>query len=259
MNTLLNNSIVLITGASSGIGAACAQQFAQAGSKLILLARRLDKLKELKELLEHEFPQCSVYVQQCDVRNQQEVASVIQALPEELQAIDILVNNAGLSRGLEKIHEGVLQNWEEMIDTNVKGLLYVTRAVSPGMVTRKKGMIINIASIAGRETYPAGNVYCATKSAARTISEATRIDLNGTGIRVVNIDPGMVETEFSIVRFRGDKSRADQVYKGFQPLSGDDVADAVMYCASRPPHVTIADILILPTAQANTTTVYKEL
>lgn len=254
----IHNTITLITGASSGIGEACAHHFASAGSHLILLARRKESLLALKQSLQEQYPVINILTIECDVRNQPSVEQLLSNLPEEWKHIDTLINNAGLSRGLEKIQDGLIQNWEEMIDTNIKGLLYVSRTILPGMIERKKGNVINIASIAGRETYPFGNVYCATKSAARTLSEAMRIDVNGSNVRIMNIDPGMVETEFSLVRFHGDAERAKQVYKGMQPLTADDIAEIILFSVNRPPHVTIGDILILPTAQANTTTVYRE-
>jgi serine 3-dehydrogenase len=182
----------------------------------------------------------------------------VNGLPAEWAAIDVLVNNAGLSRGLDKIHEGKLDDWEEMIDANIKGLLYVSRAVIPGMVKRGQGHIINIGSIAGHEVYPGGNVYCATKFAVRALSKGMRIDLNGTPIRVSEVAPGMVETEFSLVRFHGDKERAGKVYQGLTPLSPDDIADAVVYCATRPPHVNVSEVIVMPTAQASTTLVFRK-
>jgi NADP-dependent 3-hydroxy acid dehydrogenase YdfG len=182
----------------------------------------------------------------------------MESLPPEWQAIEVLVNNAGLSRGLDKLHEGNLQDWEEMIDTNVKGLLYVSRAVIPGMVKRGVGHIVNLGSIAGVEVYPGGNVYCATKFAVRALSQGMRLDLFGTPIRVTNVQPGMVETEFSMVRFHGDQARADKVYDGLQPLSPADIADAIVYATTRPPHVNIVEMLITPQAQASTTMAYRE-
>jgi NADP-dependent 3-hydroxy acid dehydrogenase YdfG len=254
----IHNTITLITGASSGIGEACARHFASAGSHLILLARRFQSLMALKQSLQEQYTDIRILTIECDVRNQPSVEQLLSNLPEEWKNIDTLINNAGLSRGLEKIQDGVIQNWEEMIDTNIKGLLYVSRTILPGMIERKKGNVVNIASIAGRETYPFGNVYCATKSAARTLSEAMRIDVNGSNVRIMNIDPGMVETEFSLVRFHGDAERAKQVYKGMQPLTADDIAEIILFSVNRPSHVTIGDVLILPTAQANTTTVFRE-
>ncbi|MEN3026861.1 MAG: SDR family NAD(P)-dependent oxidoreductase [Chlorobiota bacterium] len=254
---MLQGKTVLITGASSGIGAACAEKFAEAGARLLLLARRRERLESLAETLRQHFGS-DIQLLICDVRDRVAVRAALAALPREWATIDILINNAGLARGLAPIHEGSYEDWDEMVDTNLKGLLTVTREVLPGMVARREGMIINIASIAGREVYPNGNVYCATKHAVRALSEAMRIDLNGTNIRVVNIDPGLVETEFSIVRFRGDLERARRVYEDLQPLRAEDVAEVVLFCATRPPHVVIADILILPTAQANTWLVHRQ-
>ncbi|MEX0601946.1 MAG: SDR family NAD(P)-dependent oxidoreductase, partial [Bacteroidota bacterium] len=192
-----------------------------------------------------------------DVRNREEVETSIAGLPAEWKAIDVLVNNAGLSRGFDKLHEGSVEDWEEMIDTNVKGLLYVSRAVIPGMVERKKGTIVNIGSIAGHEAYPRGNVYCATKHAVDALTKGLRMDLIDTPLRVCTVDPGLVETEFASVRFRGNEERAKQVYQNLQPLTPDDVADAVVYCVSRPPHVQIAEIIMFPTAQASSSMVHR--
>jgi 3-hydroxy acid dehydrogenase / malonic semialdehyde reductase len=253
----LKNRIVLITGASSGIGRSCARAFAGTGARLILAARRVDRLNELAVELKRK-PGEDILLLALDVRNQPAVERAVNGLPVEWAAIDILVNNAGLSRGLDKIHEGKLDDWEEMIDANIKGLLYVSRAVIPGMVKRGRGHIINIGSVAGHEVYPGGNVYCATKFAVRALSKGMRIDLNGTPLRVSEIAPGMVETEFSLVRFHGDKDRAGKVYQGLTPLSPDDIADAVIYCATRPPHVNISEMLVMPTAQASTTMVFRK-
>ncbi len=252
----LNGKIVLITGASAGIGAACAELFAEAGARLLLLARRQDRLEKLAASLRSQH-HIEVLPLQCDVRSLDQVRRVFETLPAEWQAIDVLINNAGLARGLNPIDQGNIQDWEEMIDTNVKGLLYVTRQVLPGMIQRQRGTIVNIGSIAGREVYPQGNVYCATKHAVRALSQAIRIDTNGKNIRVCNVDPGLVETEFSLVRFRGDAERAKKVYEGYTPLSPRDVAEVVLFCVQRPPHVTIADVLVLPTDQATTTIVHK--
>jgi 3-hydroxy acid dehydrogenase/malonic semialdehyde reductase len=254
---MLQGKTVLITGASSGIGQACAERFAESGARLLLLARRRERLEQLAAQLQQHYG-TSTHCLVCDVRHRHAVQHVLGTLPPEWAAIDILINNAGLARGLAPLHEGDPEDWDEMLDTNIRGLLNVTRVVLPGMVARRSGMVINIGSIAGREVYPNGNVYCATKHAVRALSEALRIDLNGTGIRVVNIDPGLVETEFSLVRFRGDADRARKVYEGLQPLSAADVADVVLFCATRPPHVVIADVLILPSAQANTWLVHRE-
>jgi 3-hydroxy acid dehydrogenase / malonic semialdehyde reductase len=255
--TSLKDALVLITGASSGIGAACVKKFAGVGSRLILIARRADRLGELEKHIRNTY-NAEIYNVQLDVRDQHAVTSTIESLPDEWKEIDILVNNAGLSRGLDKIHEGNLEDWEEMIDTNVKGLLYVSKAVIPGMIGRSRGTIVNIGSIAGREVYQRGNVYCATKFAVDALTKGMRLDLVDTPIRVCTIDPGLVETEFSTVRFRGDAERAKNVYSGMTPLSADDVADAVLYAASRPPHVQCAEILLLPTNQASPTVVHRK-
>ncbi len=245
-----NGKLVFITGASSGIGAACATRFAQAGNRLLLAARRLDRLQQVEhELLSAGAPDVRTVV--LDVRNHEQVQSVIDALPESWRAIDVLVNNAGLSRGLDKLHEGHIEDWEEMIDTNVKGLLYVTRAVVPGMVRRGRGHVISLGSTAGHMTYPKGAVYCATKAAENSISEGLREDLLGTPVRVTTIDPGMVETDFSKVRFRGDEERAAKVYQGLTPLQPEDVAEAIFWAATQPAHVNIAQILLTSVDQAN--------
>lgn len=254
---MLKNKIVLITGASSGIGAACAKQFAKVGAKLLLCARRIKQLNELAKQLEDEF-QTQVYSFQLDVRNQQEVADAIADLPKEWQSIDILINNAGLAAGLDPIQTGDLDDWNMMLDTNVKGLLYVTKAILPQMIERNAGHIINIGSIAGHYVYPNGTVYCASKYAVNAITNGLRMDLFGKKIRVSTVDPGAVETNFSVVRFKGDKERAAAVYQGMQPLTPDDVADAVLYCASCPPHVNISEIIIMPTAQAAATMISRE-
>ncbi|MBN2199846.1 MAG: SDR family oxidoreductase [Candidatus Aminicenantes bacterium] len=248
--TNLLGKIVFITGASSGIGLACARAFAAQGAKILLAARRLDRLRTLSGELEKTFG-VPVLAFSLDVRNQPDVERAVRELPPEWEAIDILVNNAGLSRGLDKLHEGSVPDWEEMIDTNVKGLLYVSRAVLPGMVRRGSGHVINIGSIAGQETYPGGNVYCATKFAVRALSQGLRMDLLGTAIRVSSVDPGMVETEFSLVRYRGDAERARKVYEGLTPLLPEDVAEAAVFCATRPPRVDVANIVLMPTDQAS--------
>lgn len=252
----IKNTIVLITGASSGIGAASARAFAAEGSHLILAARRIERVQALADQLHAEFGVDTLPLA-LDVRDQAAVAQILSGLPERWAAIDILLNNAGLSRGLDKLQEGKIQDWDEMIDTNLKGLLYVTRAVTPGMVARSRGHVINIGSIAGHEIYPNGNVYCATKFAVVTLSKGLRLDLVGTGVRVTCVDPGMVETEFSLVRFRGDAARAEKVYQGFQPLTAADIAETVVWCATRPPHVNIEDIVIFPTAQASATLTHR--
>jgi len=253
----LKNKVVLITGASSGIGRSCARAFAGKGARLVLAARRLQRLEELAVELKRK-PGEDILLLAMDVRDQPAMERAVNGLPPEWTAIDVLVNNAGLSRGLDKVYEGKLDDWEEMIDVNIKGLLYVSRAVIPGMVKRGHGHIINIGSIAGREVYPGGNVYCATKFAVDALSKGMRLDLSGTGLRVSQVSPGMVETEFSLVRFRGDKERAGKVYQGLTPLSPDDIADAIVYCATRPPHVNISEMLVMPTAQASTTMVHRK-
>jgi 3-hydroxy acid dehydrogenase / malonic semialdehyde reductase len=257
----LKNQIVLITGASSGIGAACAKIFARGGAQLILAARRIEKLDRLaKELVETGLiPSANqIHLLELDVRDRLKVESALNTLPEAWKAIDILINNAGLSRGLDKLHEGNFQDWEEMIDTNVKGLLYMTRYIVPGMVNRGRGHVVNIGSIAGRQTYPKGNVYCASKAAVKVISEGLKQDLLGTPVRVTEIEPGLVETEFSNVRFHGDAEKAKNVYQGLTPLTPEDVADVVYFCATRSPHVNISEILLVPTDQASATLVHRK-
>ncbi len=246
----LRDKIVFITGASAGIGAATALAFAAEGCRLLLAARRAGKLAEVA-LRACELGARAVHSIDLDVRDHRAVQTAIDDLPEEWAEIDILVNNAGLSRGLEKLYVGKLQDWEEMIDTNVKGLLYVTRAVVPGMIVRGRGHVINLGSTAGEMTYPNGAVYCATKAAERAINDGLRQDVLGTPVRVTSVDPGMVETDFSLVRFRGDAERAAKVYKGVKPLTGEDVAQAIVWAASRPEHVNIARILMTPVQQAN--------
>lgn len=258
MAIVLREKTVLITGASSGIGESCAYAFAKEGANLILVARRENRLNEVAQkcMEKYEVRVCTV---ELDVRDREKTRNALTDLPDGFSNIDVLVNNAGLSRGLEPLQRGNYVNWEEMIDTNIKGLLWVSEVILPGMIERGEGLIINIASVAGRQAYPNGNVYCATKAAVRMLSETLQFDVNGTGVRVTNIDPGLVETEFSLVRFRGDEERAATVYKGYQPLSGEDVAESVIFCATRPPHVSIHDMLIMPTAQASTQVVHKKL
>jgi 3-hydroxy acid dehydrogenase/malonic semialdehyde reductase len=253
----LKDKIVFITGASAGIGRSCALAFAREGAKLILAARRLPRLEELAAELKHK-PGEDILFLALDVRNQSAVERAVQGLPKDWSRVDILVNNAGLSRGLDKIHEGKLEDWDEMIDVNIKGLLSVSRAIIPGMLKRGQGHIINIGSISGHEVYPGGGVYCATKFAVDALSKGMRLDLMGTGLRVSQVSPGMVETEFSLVRFRGDKDRAEKVYKGLTPLTPEDIADAVVYCATRPPHVNVSEMIVMPTDQASTTMVYRK-
>ena len=249
--------ITLITGATSGIGKACALRFARMGNPIIITGRRINHLENIKKEIEETYG-VPVLTLSFDVRNNNDVRVAIEGLPDDWKEIDILVNNAGLARGLDTIDEGSLEDWEQMIDTNVKGLLYVTRAVAPGMKSRGRGHIINIGSIAGREVYPKGNVYCSTKYAVDALSQGMRIDLVSHRIKVTQVSPGAVETEFSKVRFHGDDERAKNVYKGFQPLSGDDVAEVVAYVTTLPPHVNINDLLIMPTAQASAAIIHKE-
>lgn len=254
----MNQSIVVITGASSGIGHACAEVFAETGAQLVLWARRGDKLQHIATQLQEQYA-VAVLCQTVDVRDSAAVRQAVANLPESHRSPDILINNAGLSRGLNTLQDGVEQDWEEMIDTNVKGLLYVTRSFLPGMIQKGSGLVVNISSIAARQAYRGGNVYSATKAATKMISDSLQIDLNGTGVRACNIDPGLVETEFSEVRFRGDAVRAANVYKGYQPLTGRDVAECALFAATRPPHVSIQDILITPMAQATATIVQKDV
>ena len=247
---------VLITGASSGIGEGCARKFASHGARLILNARSTDKLAAFaQELKEKHDTDC--YVMPFDVCNREAAVEALDALPEEWQSIDVLINNAGLAIGTDKEHEGDLAEWEVVIDTNIKGLLSMTRLVVPGMVARGRGHIINIGSIAGDAAYPGGSVYCATKAAVKALSDGLRIDLVDTPLRVTNIKPGLVETNFSVVRFRGDKEKADNVYRGIKPLSGDDIAEVVYFAASAPEHMQVAEVLVMPTYQATGTIVSK--
>ena len=254
----LESQIVFITGASSGIGRATAKAFAEQGASLLLCARRVERLDQLKSDLEKSFHGVRINTFELDVRDQEAVEFSLKSLPVDWQAIDILVNNAGLSRGLDPLQEGSIDDWDEMIDTNVKGLLYVTRAVLPGMIARGSGHVINVGSIAGHEVYPKGNVYSATKHAVSAITKGMRLDLMGTGVKVTTVDPGLVETEFSIVRFHGDEAKANAVYKGLQPLTPSDIADTVLWAATRPAHVQIAEVIIFPTAQASSMHVHRE-
>jgi 3-hydroxy acid dehydrogenase/malonic semialdehyde reductase len=246
----LTGKTVFITGASSGIGAACAIAFAGEGARLLLAARRQSRLDELVPELLAAGAEAAQSVE-LDVREAAKVEACIAGLPAEWQAIDVLINNAGLSRGLDKLYEGKTEDWDEMIDTNVKGLLYVTRAVVPGMVERGSGHVVNLGSTAGEMTYPKGAVYCASKAAERAINDGLRQDVLGTPVRVTSVDPGMVQTPFSEVRFRGDTDRAAKVYQGVTPLVAEDVADAILWAVTRPAHVNIARILLTPVDQAN--------
>jgi len=253
----LNGKTVFITGASSGIGAATARAFAAEGTRLLLAARRKDKLETVAaEALEKGAQ--AVHTFELDVRDQSAVAAAITALPAEWAEIDILVNNAGLSRGLDKLYLGEINDWEEMLDTNVKGLLYVTRAVVPGMVKRGSGHVVNLGSTAGELPYPGGAVYCASKAAVKSINDGLKQDLLGTPLRVTSIDPGMVETDFSKVRFHDDEARAAKVYQGVTPLTPVDVADAILWAVNRPAHVNISHVLMMPVAQANSLLFHRE-
>lgn len=254
---MLKDKIVLITGATSGIGKSCAVAFASEGANLILIARREERLLKLSDSLTEEY-KIKILPIVLDVRNNSEVKKAIGKLTDEWKSIDILINNAGLARGFSKINDGEVEHWEEMIDTNLKGLLYVTRAVSPLMVEREKGHIINIGSTAGHEAYIYGNVYCATKFAVKGLTQAIRIDLLDKNIKVTTVDPGMVVTEFAKVRFSGDEERAAKVYEGVNPLGPDDVAQAVLFAATRPAHVNINEIIITPTQQASSTQVHRK-
>ncbi|RRA48785.1 SDR family NAD(P)-dependent oxidoreductase [Acidipila sp. EB88] len=246
----LQGKVVLITGASSGIGEACARAFAAEGARLILAARRTEKLDALARELSDQGG-TAAHVVSLDVQQAGAVEAAIAALPAEWAAIDVLVNNAGLSRGLDKVHEGKPSDWDEMLDTNVKGLLFVTRFVVPGMVERGRGHVISLGSTAGDMTYPGGAVYCATKAAEHAINDGLRQDLLGTPVRVTSVDPGMVETDFSKIRFRGDEERAAKVYANLTPLKPEDVADAIVWAACRPVHVNIARISLTSIDQAN--------
>ncbi len=248
---------VFITGASSGIGYACAEKFAEKGYNLVLNARRKDRIDELSERL-RSLHKINVKELIFDVRDKKAVEEGIAHLKSEQIEPDILVNNAGLALGLSNFYEGDIQDWEQMVDTNVKGLLYVSKAVAKGMIGRRSGHIINIGSIAGRETYLRGNVYCATKHAVHSLSEAMRMELVQHGIKVSLVSPGATNTEFSLVRFKGDKETADNIYQGYKPLSGDDIAECIVFCAQLPPHVNINDMLIMPTAQATATIFNKK-
>ncbi|MGL5980575.1 MAG: SDR family oxidoreductase [Phocaeicola sp.] len=254
----MKNKIVLITGASAGIGEGCAHKFAKEGARILLNARSVDKLEALKEELEASY-KAEVYLVPFDVRNRSAMVEALQGLPDGWRDIDILINNAGLVIGVDKEHEGNLDEWDVMIDTNIRALLAMTRLVVPGMVKRNRGHIINIGSIAGDAAYPGGSVYCATKAAVKALSDGLRIDLVETPLRVTNIKPGLVETNFSVVRFRGDRERADQLYKGIRPLTGADVAETVYFAASLPEHIQIAELQVMPTHQANAMVSYRKL
>lgn len=252
----MENKIALVTGATSGIGRACARKLAEAGFDVIITGRKPDALAEVAKEIEM-YGQRSL-VLMFDVRDRQAATRIIENLPKEWQEIDLLVNNAGLALGLEPEFEGDFNDWDTMVDTNIKGLLTMTRLIVPGMVKRNRGHIINIGSVAGDAAYAGGNVYCATKSAVKAITDGLRIDVAEYNIRVTNVKPGLVETEFSRTRFHGDNKRADKVYKGIQPLTGDDIADVVVYAAQAPAHVQIAEVLVLATHQANGTVIFRK-
>jgi serine 3-dehydrogenase len=252
----LQGRLVCVTGASSGIGRACARRFAGEGARLLLAARRLERLQSLAQELKASHGTASHCVA-LDVRDHAAVQRVFGNLAEEWCDVEVLVNNAGLSRGLDPIQEGSVQDWDEMLDTNVKGLLYVTRALLPGMLERQAGHVINIGSIAGREVYAMGGVYCASKYAVRALTQGLRLDLHGTPVRVSTVDPGLVQTEFSAVRFHGDTQRAGKVYENTRPLTAEDVADAILFCATRPAHATVAELVLLASDQASATTVHR--
>ena len=250
------NKTVLITGATSGIGLGCARKFAQNGDRLILTGRNEQRLNEIRKELTEKGTE--VLTLAFDVRNREVAEKLMAELPEEWKKIDVLVNNAGLALGLDPEYEGNLDEWETMIDTNIKGLLTMTRLVVPGMVERNSGHIINIGSVAGDAAYAGGNVYCATKAAVKALTDGLRIDVINTAIRVTNLKPGLVETNFSNVRFRGDNERADSLYRGIKPLVGDDIADVAVYAANAPEHVQIAEVLILATHQASASMVVRD-
>lgn len=255
---MMSHKIVFITGASSGIGEGCARKFASQGWNVILNARNVAKLEELANELKSSYG-VSVLLLPFDVRDRSIAKEALASLPAEWQSIDVLVNNAGLVIGVDKEFEGDLDEWDIMIDTNIKGLLAVTRIVVPGMIKRGKGHIINIGSIAGDAAYPGGSVYCATKAAVKALTDGLRIDLVDTPLRVTNIKPGMVETNFTVVRYRGDEQAAKKFYKGIRPLSGDDIAETIYYAASAPDHVQIAEVLLMPTNQATGTISYRKI
>jgi len=248
--------IALITGATSGIGEATARKFAEAGYDLIITGRRSDKLEAVAEVLRAKG--ADVHTLVFDVRDKAAARTAVDSLPERWKAIDVLVNNAGLALGLEPEYEGDFSDWDTMIDTNIKGILYMTRYIVPGMIERGRGHIINVGSVAGDAAYAGGNVYCATKAAVKTITDGLRIDLAETPLRVTNLKPGLVETNFSNVRFHGDNQRAENVYKGIKPLTGDDIADVAVYAAQAPAHVQIAEVLVLATHQGSGSVIVRK-
>lgn len=249
----MERKIAFITGATSGIGEACARKFAEGGYDLVITGRNVEKLKAVEQQVRQLG--ADVLTLTFDVRDRKVATAAVESLEGKWATVDVLINNAGLALGLDKEYEGNLDDWEAMIDTNIKGLLTMTRLIVPSMVKRNKGHVINIGSVAGDAAYAGGNVYCATKSAVKAISDGLRIDVANTAVRVTNVKPGLVETNFSVIRFHGDKERADNVYKGIQPLTGDDIADVAFYAASAPEHVQIAEVLVLATHQANGTVI----
>jgi 3-hydroxy acid dehydrogenase/malonic semialdehyde reductase len=256
MGISLKNKIAFITGASAGIGKSTAMALAKEGAKLLLCARSTDAIEAyMPELLAAGAP--AVHTLALDVRKREEIEPTLSQLPEEWKNIEILVNNAGLARGLEKLYKDDIENWEEMIDTNIKGLLYITRAVLPGMVERNAGHVVNLGSTAAYIAYAGGSVYCASKAAEKMLSEGMRIDLMGTNVRVTSVDPGMVETRFSEIRFGGDKDRASKVYANITPLTPDDVADVITWAVTRPAHVNVSSVVLTPIGQANAVTIHR--
>lgn len=255
MKQQLEGRLALVTGASAGIGEATARALAAEGARLVLAARRAERLRALAEELAAQGSE--VRTLELDVRDGEQVSRSLGELPEAWSEIEILVNNAGLSRDLLPLAEGSVEAWREMIETNVLGLLHVTRAVLPGMVARGRGHVVNLGSVAGREAYPGGNVYCASKAAVRSLNRGMRLDLKGDPVRVTTVDPGMVETEFSLVRFRGDEERARSVYRGMTPLRPEDVAETILWCLTRPPHVNVEEVVLWPTDQASASIVRR--
>ena len=253
----MNKKTALITGATSGIGLETSRILAQNDYNLILTGRRKNRLEELKNEIESKYP-CRVFILSFDIRNKEETEKAYSMLPEEWQQVDVLINNAGLAAGLAPVDSADVDDWEQMIDTNVKGLLYISRLVTPGMIERKSGHVVNIASIAGKESYPNGSVYCGTKHAVMAISRAMRIELLSSDVKVSTVCPGAVETEFSLVRFKGDQEKAGKVYEGFSPLYAKDIAETILFVLSRPPHVNIDDILVMPAAQGSARDFYRK-
>lgn len=253
----MKNKIVFISGANSGIGKACAEKFAENGAKLILCSRDIDKLIKAADSINKKYD-TEILTYQLDVRDRGKVETVIRELPKKWQKIDVLINNAGGALGMEKFQDGSVDDWDEMIDSNVKGLLYLSRNIVPLMIKNKKGHVINIGSIAGIAAYPNGAVYCGVKAAVRLISDGLRMDTVDTPVRVTNVQPGMVETNFSVVRFHGDKERAEKVYQGLKPLTAEDIADIVFFSASLPEHVQICEVTVTPNSQASATVVHKK-